>query len=105
VAIDGDGGFLFAATEVVTAAELGLPIPIIVFDDGGYGEIRAEMLARGAPPIGVDRGPVDFPALSTALGGRGTTVEDGEALSSAVADALRADRPTLIAVNGPLRSA
>ena len=105
VAIDGDGGFLFTATEIVTAAELGLSIPIIVFDNGGYEEIRAEMLARGAPPIGVDRGAVDFPALSRALGGGGVSVDDPEGLASAVSAALRADRPTLIAIDGPLGSA
>jgi thiamine pyrophosphate-dependent acetolactate synthase large subunit-like protein len=103
VAIDGDGGFLFTATEIVTAVEHGLPIPVIVFDNRGYGEIRAEMLARDADPIGVDLGSVDFPGLSRALGGRGITVDDADALSSAVAEALRADRPTLIAINGPLR--
>jgi thiamine pyrophosphate-dependent acetolactate synthase large subunit-like protein len=105
VAIDGDGGFLFTATEIASAVELRLPIPIIVFDNRGYGEIRAEMLARRAQPIGVDLAPVDFPALSRALGGRGMTVDDADALSAAVAEALQADRPTLIAINGPLRSA
>ncbi|MFL5870174.1 MAG: 5-guanidino-2-oxopentanoate decarboxylase [Solirubrobacterales bacterium] len=103
VAIDGDGGFLFTATEIVTAVEHGLPIPVIVFDNRGYGEIRAEMLARDADPIGVDLGSVDFPGLSRARGGRGITVDDADGLSSAVAEALRADRPTLIAIHGPLR--
>ena len=105
VAIDGDGGFLFTATEIATAVELGLPIPIILFDNRGYGEIRAEMLARGAEPVGVDLAPVDFAALSRALGGRGVTVDDADALSAAVAETLHADRPTLIAINGPVRSA
>lgn len=101
VAIDGDGGFLFTATEIATAAELRLPLPVIVFDNGGYGEIRAEMLARGATPIGVDMSGVDYSALSRALGGRGEKVPYSEdALIAALGNALRRPGPTVLELSG-----
>ena len=100
VAIDGDGGFMFTASEVVTARNLGMSIPIIVFNNRGYGEIRAEMLDRGARPIGVDLGPVDFAALGEALGGRGVNVGDSGDLISVMKDGLAADLPTLISIDG-----
>ena len=100
VAIDGDGGFLFTATEIATAAQLGLCVPVVVFDNGGYGEIRAEMVARGAPPLGVDMAPVDFPALSRALGGEGAWVPYAEEpLREALAAALRRPGPTVLALD------
>jgi thiamine pyrophosphate-dependent acetolactate synthase large subunit-like protein len=100
VAIDGDGGFLFTATEVATAAQLGLSVPAIVFDNGGYGEIKAEMLARGATPLGVDMEPVDFAALGRALGGAGEWVPYEERpLSEALARALERPGPTVLAID------
>ncbi|WP_279626791.1 hypothetical protein [Streptomyces flavidovirens] len=33
----------------MTATQLGLPLPVVVFDSGGYGEIRDEMNARRHP--------------------------------------------------------
>jgi thiamine pyrophosphate-dependent acetolactate synthase large subunit-like protein len=105
VAIEGDGGFMFTASELVTARDLRLPIPIIVFDNRGYGEIRAEMLDRGARPIGVDLGPVDFSMLGEALGGRGVNAGNSRELTAAIKDGLTADRPTLIVTAGFERSA
>jgi thiamine pyrophosphate-dependent acetolactate synthase large subunit-like protein len=100
IAIDGDGGFVFTATEIATAAQLRLCVPVVVFDDGGYGEIRAEMLARGVPPIGVDMEPVDFPALSRALGGAGEWIPYEETpLSEALARALERPGPTVLAID------
>ncbi|HEX5762915.1 MAG TPA: 5-guanidino-2-oxopentanoate decarboxylase [Solirubrobacterales bacterium] len=100
VAIDGDGGFLFTATEIATAAQLRLCVPTIVFDNGGYGEIRAEMLARGAPPLGVDMDPVDFPALARALGGAGESVPYAAGpLGEALAKALERPGPTVLAID------
>ena len=96
VAIDGDGGFQFTAQELATAAEQRLAIPLIVINNGGYGEIRDEMVARGATPIGVDLSPVDFPRLSEALGCAGARLEDVDQLAPAVEEALAADRPTLL---------
>ena len=45
---------MFSVQELVTAVELGLPIPIVVVDNGGYAEIRAQQQARGIPPVAVD---------------------------------------------------
>src|SRR2546430_16000642 len=36
VSVNGDGGFLFACGELATVAQQGLPITIVIVDDGGY---------------------------------------------------------------------
>ena len=46
-----------AIQELATAAQLRLPLPVVVFDNGGYGEIRDEMAARGDAPVAVDLRP------------------------------------------------
>ena len=38
--IHGDGGFMFHATELATAAQYQVPMVICVFNDGGYGVLR-----------------------------------------------------------------
>ncbi|MEY2248129.1 thiamine pyrophosphate-dependent enzyme, partial [Streptomyces sp. BF23-18] len=98
VALSGDGGLQFTVQELATAVQLGLPLPVVVFDNGGYGEIRDEMAARGDTPTAVDLAPVDLPALARAYGGQGTHAHTPDELSTALAEALRTPGPTLIAV-------
>ncbi|MDI3387635.1 thiamine pyrophosphate-binding protein [Streptomyces sp. B-S-A8] len=98
VALSGDGGLQFTVQELATAAQLRLPLPVVVFDNGGYGEIRDEMAARGDTPVAVDQPPVDLPALCRAYGGAGERVTTPGALADALARALRHPGPTLITV-------
>ncbi|MFJ6836278.1 thiamine pyrophosphate-binding protein [Streptomyces sp. NPDC091209] len=98
VALSGDGGLQFTVQELATAAQLGLPLPVVVFDNGGYGEIRDEMAARGDTPTAVDLAPVDLPALARAYGGQGTRAYSPDELTAALTVALRTPGPTLIAI-------
>ncbi|MGW0700153.1 5-guanidino-2-oxopentanoate decarboxylase [Streptomyces sp. NPDC002867] len=98
VALSGDGGLQFSVQELATAAQLGQPLPVVVFDNGGYGEIREEMAARGDSPRAVDLPPVDLPALARAYGGHGTAVRSPEELAGALADALDTPGPTIVTV-------
>ena len=94
----GDGGLMFSVGELASAAALGLPMPVVVFVNEGYGEIRNEMVDAGQPPVGVDMPLPDLPALARSLGCGGTAVDDPDGLTAAVAAALDAPVPTLIAV-------
>ncbi|KAA9381049.1 5-guanidino-2-oxopentanoate decarboxylase [Microbispora cellulosiformans] len=98
VALAGDGAFQFTLQELATAVELRLSLPIVVSLNGGFGEIREEMLARGMTPVAVDLHAPDFPALAAAFGARGLAVKTPGELEEAVAEALRAPVPTVIAV-------
>lgn len=98
IALHGDGGIMFTVAELITAAELGLPLPVVVVDNGGYGEIRNEMAERGDPVHAVDLLTPDFPLLARSLGCHGVRVTEPTGLADALASALAADRPTLIHV-------
>ncbi|HXE46301.1 MAG TPA: 5-guanidino-2-oxopentanoate decarboxylase [Conexibacter sp.] len=96
VVLVGDGGFMFTASELLTAAELGLSLPIVVANNRGFGEIRDQMRERGIPPIGVDLLPPDFALLAQACGGSGRRVSDVNRLGAAVSEALTVPGPTVI---------
>jgi 5-guanidino-2-oxopentanoate decarboxylase len=97
-ALIGDGGLLFTVAELITAAELGLPLPVVVPNNRGYGEIRAQMEEAGIEPIGVDLQVPDLPRLGEAFGGAGVRIDDPAALPRALAEALDRPGPTVIEV-------
>ena len=98
VALMGDGGIMFTLPELATAARLGLAIPILVVDNGGYGEIRNEMADRGDPVHSVALGSIDFAAAGVALGCHGRFLPDAGGLAEALEEAFAADRPTVLHV-------
>jgi acetolactate synthase-1/2/3 large subunit len=102
LALCGDGGIMFSLTELASAAALGLSLPVVVFVNDGYGEIRNEMVDAGNAPVGVDLPPPDLPAAARALGCEGTHVTDPQALAAAIDAAFGRTVPTLITVpEGP----
>ncbi|MEV6130569.1 5-guanidino-2-oxopentanoate decarboxylase [Streptomyces violaceusniger] len=98
LALSGDGGFQFTVQELATAAQLGHPLPVVVFDNSGYGEIRDEMNARGDTPAAVDHAPVDLPALARAYGGTGAAATSPGDLAALLSTALSTPGPTVITV-------
>ncbi len=98
VALVGDGGAMFTLPELAAAAALGLGIVVVVVNDGGYGEIRREMVERGQPPIAVDMPSPDFAAAAKAFGARGAATEDAGELTGLIEEALNAGGPSLIEV-------
>jgi 5-guanidino-2-oxopentanoate decarboxylase len=97
-AIAGDGGFLFTAPELGTAVEQKLPIPIILWNNDGLGEIRDGMIAKDIPEIGVNPVNPDYLMLAKSFGCYATRPDSLEALQAAISDAFTADAPTLIEV-------
>ena len=98
IALAGDGGLLFTVAELVTAAELGIPLPVVVPNNGGYGEIRNQMVEQDIEPVGVDLLVPDLPRLGEAFGGAGVRAEDPAQLRRALRDALDRPGPTIIEV-------
>lgn len=98
VAVMGDGGVMFTLPELAAAAAEGMALPLIVIDNGGYGQIRTNMSLRGYDPLGVDFPSPDFAAAGRALGCHGISIENPDQLSEELAKALVADRPTVLHV-------
>lgn len=100
VVLEGDGGFMFTATELAAASALGLPLPVIVVENGGYGEIRRQMKVRGDRVQAVDLPPVDLLGLAGSMGCHAHAVSEVSVpeLARLLGEALKADRPTVIVV-------
>lgn len=98
IAVAGDGGFMFTANELATAAEEGLALPVIVWNNDALKEIVAQMDKRNVPRIGVEPKSPDFLRLAESLGCLATRASSAEHLARSVREALVADRPTLIEV-------
>jgi 5-guanidino-2-oxopentanoate decarboxylase len=98
VAVLGDGGIMFTVQELATAAQLGLPLPVVVSLNGGYGEIRREMRELGIPPLGVDLPGCDLPGLARAMGGHGVALEGADGLRDVLDAAFERPGPTVITV-------
>ena len=92
----GDGGFMFTPQELITASELGLAIPIVIWNNGGLKQITDDMEARNIKPLGTDGINPDFMLLAEAMGAHGVRPGSSEELEAAVTNALAADRPTII---------
>lgn len=101
VVLVGDGGFQFTGMELVTAAEQGLGIPVIIMNNSGFAEIRDQQIDRGIPRIGVDISGPDFAALGRACNGYGHRLTSLDGLGEMVVQALAADRPTVIEIVMP----
>lgn len=96
LAIIGDYGFHYTMQELGVAVELGLSLPIILWDNGKLGEIEDSMVrAQIAPNAVVARNP-DFVKLAEAFGARAVAPGDLAQMQEAVSDAFAADGPTLI---------
>ncbi len=98
LAICGDSGFQYTLQELGTAVELGLPLPIILWNNGKLKEIEDCMIrSQIAPNAVIARNP-DFVALAKAYGAHANAPASLEEMQTAVTKAFTADRPTLIHV-------
>ncbi|QES48335.1 3D-(3,5/4)-trihydroxycyclohexane-1,2-dione acylhydrolase (decyclizing) [Streptomyces venezuelae] len=100
-ALVGDGTYLMNPTELATAAQEGIPLKLVIVDNGGYASIGGLSQAVGGERLGTafrHRHPaeVDLAANAASLGMaviRAHTVRD---LREALAEARAADRPTCV---------
>jgi 5-guanidino-2-oxopentanoate decarboxylase len=98
IAVAGDGGLMFTVNELATAAEEGLALPVVVWNNDALNAIVEGMDLQKIPRIGVTPRSPDFLKLAESLGCLATRPDSAEQLSQAVRAALSADRPTLIEI-------
>ncbi len=101
----GDGGFQFTLQELAVAVEQKLGLPIVIWNNHGYGEIRrTEDLRHPGRRIAVDVNPPAFEKLAEAYGagyarfGTGESAADTKALSRVVERAFAQEVPTIIEI-------
>jgi acetolactate synthase-1/2/3 large subunit len=91
--IAGDGAFGLNGMEMETAVRFGLPVTVVVGNDGGWGQIRNPQLSFfGAERQVATSLPLTrYDRMVEALGGRGAHVTDPGAIRPALERALASD--------------
>jgi acetolactate synthase-1/2/3 large subunit len=102
VAFAGDGDFLMSGQELATAAQYGLPVVVVVVNNGQYGTIRMHQeRAYPARVHGTRLTNPDFAAYARAFGAFGEVVEATEQFAPAFERALAAGRPAVLELRLP----
>ena len=96
VCVTGDGGFLMACGELVTARRLNLDIVIIVLADKELNLIKLKEEARNVQPIGIDLYDDHLFKSDVFLGVPVLRCNTSKQLSKAIPDALSEDGPVII---------
>jgi pyruvate dehydrogenase (quinone)/pyruvate oxidase len=99
IAFVGDGGFAMLMGEFLTAARYGLPVKVVVCNNGELGQILWEQMVLGYPEYGVRfERPGDFAPWAQACGGLGIRTEKPAEVEGAVEEALAFPGPALVDV-------
>jgi acetolactate synthase-1/2/3 large subunit len=107
LAISGDGGFMFTASELATAVRHRIPLVAVVFTDGAFGNVRRIQAERyGNRLIACDLSNPDFLRFAESFGAAGERAKDPAGLRAALRRGFaRRDGPTVIEVPvGPMPS-
>ena len=90
---------MFNVQELATAVRHRIPIVVIVFNDGAYGNVRnMQKNLHGNRLIGSDLANPDFVKLAESFGIVGHRLTTPEALRRALEKSLAANEPALIEV-------
>jgi len=104
VCVTGDGGFMYACGELATVVEAGIPLTIVLVEDGGYGMLRFDQVLAGEEPFGVDLVQPDFAALAASFGVPATTVDGfGPEFERELVRSLANDEPEMLIVRASLK--
>jgi acetolactate synthase I/II/III large subunit len=69
--IAGDGGFLMSVAELDTAVRCGLPLDVVVLNDGAYGQEVHSLAAKGLSTAHAEFAVPDLGALARGFGAEG----------------------------------
>ena len=88
----GDGAFGLSAIELDTAARHGLPVIVVVVNNGGWGDVRHEqrMFYGDDADQGAKLSSMRYDLLAEAVGGHGERVTEPDQVRPALERALKA---------------
>ena len=98
ISMSGDGGFSMMMGDFITLTQMGLPVKVIVLNNGTLGFVEMEMKASGFLDAGCDLKNPNFALMAEAMGVRGIRVEKPQELKTALEAALTHKGPVLVDV-------
>ncbi|WP_348548540.1 5-guanidino-2-oxopentanoate decarboxylase [Psychrobacter sp. KFRI-CH2-11] len=99
ISLIGDGGIQFTIAELICAAELELPLIVLLWNNQGYGEIRRYMEEGGLPLIGVNIKTPKFEPLAAGFGAGYRRITDKQQLLEALQTDISGKQPMVYEVD------
>ena len=96
VSLSGDGGFTMLMGDFLSLVQLGVPVKVVVFNNGALGFIELEQKSTGFLPFGTEFKNPNFAAMAEAVGVRGIRLEDPAEVDAGIAGALAHTGPVLV---------
>jgi benzoylformate decarboxylase len=99
IGLFGDGSAMYSIQALWSAADLNLPLTIVIVNNGGYAalsEFTAHFNVK--EPLGTKLPGIDFVGLARSLGCDATRVDTPQELGPALCAALKSTRPYLLDV-------
>ncbi|MEO0729485.1 MAG: thiamine pyrophosphate-dependent enzyme, partial [Pseudomonadota bacterium] len=102
VSIAGDGGFMYAVQELATAAQEGIALITIVFNNNAFGNVMRDQQERyDNRVIGSALNNPDFTDLAKSFGIKAHRTDSPDGLQTLLADAIDTKEPIFIEVQVP----
>ncbi|MFM0358680.1 ubiquinone-dependent pyruvate dehydrogenase [Paraburkholderia nemoris] len=98
ISMSGDGGFTMMMGEFLTLIQAGLPVKVVVLNNGTLGFVEMEMKASGFVDTGCDLKNPNFAAMANAIGIKGIRVDHPAELEGALSEAFAHPGPALVDV-------
>jgi len=96
ISLSGDGGFSMLMGDFLSLVQLGLPVKVVVFNNGALGFIELEQKSTGFLDFGTEFRNPNFAAMAEAVGIHGIRLEDAAEVDGGIAAALSHDGPVLV---------
>jgi len=96
VSLSGDGGFTMLMGDLLSLKQLGLPVKVVVFNNGALGFIELEQKSSGFLDTGTELQNPNFAAMAEAIGIKGVRIDDPAQVEDRIAEALAHPGPVLI---------
>jgi pyruvate dehydrogenase (quinone) len=98
VAMCGDGGFAMLMGYFITLTQVGLPIKVVIFNNGTLRFVQLEMKAAGFLDVGTDLHNPNFASMAKAMGVYSVRIEDPGEVGDGLQQAFAYSGPALIDV-------
>jgi pyruvate dehydrogenase (quinone) len=96
ISLSGDGGFSMLMGDFLSLVQLGLPVKVVVFNNGALGFIELEQKSTGFLDFGTEFKNPNFAAMAESVGIRGIRLQDAAEVNDGIAAALAHDGPVLV---------
>ena len=95
ISLSGDGGLTMLLGDLLTLHQEGLPVKVVIFNNGVLGMVALEMQVAGLPEFGTDLVEHDLAGMAAAAGIHAIRVERHDEVEAGLRELLAHDGPAL----------